>query len=141
MLGDPKPTALDVEWVQKMTENHVLFEHECTKIIDSIQEQALWPVFWKKKLATNEHGVPWILATICNLVRHGVPMEDAWTMPESQAVWMATTFSITDGSKIDIISDKDVAAMEYLRAMKEQAEKAKAEQEQQEAEEAVEQNG
>jgi hypothetical protein len=39
-------------------------------------------------------------------------------MPEAKAIWLATTFSIQSGSKIEILTTEDEALLDELAKMK-----------------------
>jgi len=121
-LGDmmtSEPSKSDIEWVKKMTESDVDFRIQVENVYESIREQSLWPIFWEKKKSTKENGVPWVLSVVCTLVKNGIPLEDAWTMPESQAIWMQTSFAIMAGSDVGIVTDKDLKAQEQLKRLEE----------------------
>jgi len=118
MLSDHTPTEHDKKWIKKMVSSEVDYIIECDKVRKAIADQSHWPTFWEKKVADHSHGVPWMLSIVCTLTKGGVPLEDAWTMPESQAIWMATALAISEGAKISVVSDRDVAAMEHLKAIR-----------------------
>jgi hypothetical protein len=120
VLSSTDPTDKDVEWMRKMDKSETTYAIECSKVLSAIEQQALWPSFWEKKKEEVGNGVPWILSVVCTLVKSGVPLEDAWTMPESQAIWMSASFAISEGAKIYIVTDKDIEAMEHLKAMRAQ---------------------
>lgn len=118
-----KPTEEDIQWVKDMTDNPELLLDQCSLVALCIEEQARWPIFWNKSKSGSDHGVPWVLNIVCNLVKNGVPLEDAWTMPESQAVWLHATFCILNGSETDIVSEQDRKAMEQLRELEDKMKK------------------
>ena len=121
-LGDmmpSEPTKSDIEWVKKMTENDVDFRIQVENVYETIAEQSLWPIFWEKKKSNKENGVPWVLSVICTMVKNGIPLEDAWTMPECQAIWMQSSFAIIEGSDVGIVTDKDLRAQEQLKRLEE----------------------
>lgn len=115
-----EPDLHDIKEVKKMVEDVEYFVVQTETISELIKEQSHWPIFWKKNTSGKDRGAPWILSLICNLVKNGVPLEDAWTMPESQAVWLHATFCINEGAEIDIVSDDDLAAMEQLKRLEEE---------------------
>lgn len=115
-----KPSELDVKWAKRMVDDPEVFVGEVEKVLECISEQSHWPVFWKKDKAPSK-GVPWVLSVVCNLVKNGVDIETAWTMPESQAVWMSSAFAIGNGADIDIVSDEDLAMMEFTKRLEEEA--------------------
>lgn len=120
VLASTEPTENDIKWIKEMKKDETKFAIECSKIMESIAEQSLWPTFWEKKKPEVGNGVPWILSVICTLIKSGVPPEEAWTMPESQAIWMSTSFAIGEGAKIYIVTERDLEAMEHLKAIRAQ---------------------
>lgn len=111
-----KPSKDDFEWFDRMSDEETLVG-EIEKCLSIINNQSLWPVFWENKKGGKSGGAPWVMSVICNLVRNGVSMEEAWTMPESQAIWMNAVFSINRGAEINIVSEEDRRAMEQLREL------------------------
>lgn len=113
-------TDTDIKWVKEMIDDSEVMFDQCERIRLAIDEQAHWPIFWSKGgSAGRDQGVPWVLNVICNLVKNGIPLEQAWTMPESQAIWMHASFSILAGSETDIVSEADRKAMEQLKELEE----------------------
>lgn len=110
----------DAIWVSKMTKDIEEHVRQLSEAHACIEEQGFWPVFWKKDKSASK-GVPWVLNVICNMTKNGVPLETAWTMPESQAIWMSSTFAIAEGADIDIVSDEDLAMMEFAKRLDEEA--------------------
>lgn len=110
----------DAEHAAMMIVDTEYFKQQVNDISEFIKDQALWPEFWNKSSSgsNKDRGVPWVLSIIATLVSNGIEMEQAMTMPESQAVWLSTAFSIAEGSEIDLISSKDLASMEYLKALR-----------------------
>jgi hypothetical protein len=78
-----------------------------------------WPKFWEKqgKTSGSVNSMPWVLQVVCNLMKHGVPEERAWMMPEAQAVWMSTGFNsiAQGGSEIELMTtDEEELQAELL---------------------------
>lgn len=111
------PSNEDKEWLRKMVDDEDVFLSQVAKCYDCISEQSKWPVFWNKKNNGKSNGVPWVLSVVCNLVKNGVPLEQAWTMPESQAIWMNAAMAISGGSDIDIVSEEDLAMQAFLEKL------------------------
>lgn len=112
------PTKQDCAEVARMYDEVDYFMEQSEAIQASIREQAHWPVMWKKSTGGGgDKGVPWVLNVICSLTKGGIPLEDAWTMPESQAVWMNAALAISAGGDVDIVSDSDLAAQRQLDAL------------------------
>jgi hypothetical protein len=70
-----------------------------------------YPKTWDKKQGA-KNNVPWVLGCVSNLVRNGCTMEEAWTMPEGEAIWMALSHSIYEGAKIDILTTDEEKELE-----------------------------
>lgn len=115
----------DKKWVKAMTDDIEEHVRQLAAVHAAVEEQGHWPNFWKKDKAGSK-GVPWVLSVVCNLVKNGVPLDDAWTMPESQAIWMSSVFAIAAGADIDILSDEDMAMMEMARRLEEDAKQREA---------------
>jgi hypothetical protein len=115
-----KVTDEDIKWVKDMTEDPGLMLEQCEQIGLTIQEQAQWPIFWSSKSGGKDQGVPWVLNVITNLVKNSIPLEQAWTMPESQAVWLHAAFGIASGSETEIVSEEDRMAQEQLKRLEEE---------------------
>jgi len=83
-----------------------------------------WPKFWEnEKKQGGSTGIPWILSVACNLISKGWSEEDAWSLPESQAVWYHTAISINNGNDVAIMSEQDE---DIMKNFKELAKEAKA---------------
>jgi len=70
-----------------------------------------YPKTWDKKQGV-KNNMPWVLGCVSNLVRNGCTMEEAWTMPEGEAIWMALSHSIYEGAKIDILTTDEEKELE-----------------------------
>lgn len=118
-VASMKATDHDREWMKKMTDNSSLFLEQIAQVMSYINENAKWPSFWEaKKSNGKDRGVPWMLNVICNLVKCGIPLEQAWTMPECQAIWMHSSLAIVEGSDVSIISEDDLAAIKFAKSLK-----------------------
>ena len=77
-----------------------------------------WPKFWEQpKTEGGESrggGVPWALSVIANLTRNGLSLEQAMHLPESQAVWLSTTFAVHQGAKVEVLTTEDEALLDSL---------------------------
>lgn len=95
-----------------------VYEAEMGKFAKYLSYQDTAPVLWDKKTkAGNGRGIPSILSCITNLVRNGIHYEQAWTMPEAEAVWFYVANSIASGSDLDVLDEDDRIAMEMLSKM------------------------
>ena len=76
-------------------------------ILGCIKHSLSYPKFWQKeekKENKRYEDIPFPLSCVSNLCRNGVSLEEAWTMPEGEAVWMSVANAIYNGAKLDIIS-------------------------------------
>jgi len=85
---------------------------EAYKLLIYFNEQSLWPRFWAKKSGIGDSGIDWILVVVASLMRNGCTYEQAWTMPESEAIWMHIAHMQAEGSTISVVSEAEWDAME-----------------------------
>lgn len=97
--------------------DHSVYEQEMTKFVKYISYHDCAPVLWEKTKSGNGRGIPSVLACVTSLIRTGIPYEQAWTMPETEAVWMYVANAIASGSDIDVLDEGDRIAMEMLKKM------------------------
>ena len=82
------------------------------KIIAIMIECLSYPKLWSKNKECKEksksgENIPWVLTCVANNVRNGCSLEEAWTMPEGEAVWMSISHAIYNGAQINVVSSKD----------------------------------
>jgi len=94
------------------------FLRDVAKLVVYFDAQALWPRMWQKSDKAKDSALPWQLVVVASLVRNGVPLEAAWTMPESEAVWLYFANCAADGAKVELVSDLEWDAMEKYRKEK-----------------------
>lgn len=85
------------------------------RIVGVIQASCSYPKLWQdeKKANTKTHeNIPWVLSCVANNVRNGCTLEEAWTMPEGEAVWMSISHAIFNGSKIEVLSTEEEKMMD-----------------------------
>ncbi len=82
------------------------------RIIGIILESCSYPKVWSKKENKTKENIPWTLACVANNVRNGCSLEEAWTMPEGEAVWMSISHGIYNGSDVQIVSTDDDAMLD-----------------------------
>jgi len=110
-----QPVSLfDVFWAFWLSINNKAFSRSIGSILGVIILSCSYPKMWKKedKNKNNVENIPWVLSCISNLVRNGVSLEEAWTMPEGEAVWMSIAHAIYNGAKIDILSTDEEKELE-----------------------------
>jgi len=90
-----------------LNSNRNKLAREVGRIIGVITESCSYPKMWSKEKGVNKENIPWVLSCVANNVRNGCTLEEAWTMPEGEAVWMSISHAIYNGSKIDVLSTDD----------------------------------
>jgi len=109
----------------KLSRNKKAMIQECYNLSIYMEGQSLWPRFWVKdesNKSSSPSSIPWPLAIVASLMRNGCTYQQAWTMPESEAVWLHIAHCSAEGSGIQIVSDVEWEAMEQYK--KQQAEEA-----------------
>jgi hypothetical protein len=56
-----------------------------------------------------------VLGVIAGLIQNGIEEERAWNMPESQAIWMNSAFSMNKGADISLMTTEEEKFMDDLR--------------------------
>lgn len=82
------------------------------RVLGVILESCSYPKVWSKKDNKTKQNIPWTLACVANNVRNGCSLEEAWTMPEGEAVWMSISHGIYNGSDVQIVSTDDDAMLD-----------------------------
>lgn len=114
-----KADKQDEKYYKHMLIDDEIYKQEMDKFVKYISYHDCAPTLWEKKSNNAAgRGVPSVLACVSNLVRNGFSYEQAWTMPETEAVWFYVANSIAAGSDIDVVGVEDKMAMEQLKNMK-----------------------
>lgn len=116
------PTIREKVWGFRADISKTLLFGEMVKLHHYMTAQSLWPRFWVKEEKSSSGQIPWILAIVANLVRNGCTLEEAWTMPESEAIWLHVAHCSAVGADVSIITDEEWKAMEDYK--KQEAHKA-----------------
>jgi len=87
------------------------FVSELRKLIIYFEAQNLWPRIWAKDNQTSGVQIPWQLTVVSSLVRCGVQLEDAFCMPEAQAVWMYFANCKAEGAKVELMTEEEWEAI------------------------------
>lgn len=95
------------------------YEQEMQKMADYINFNDNMPIIWEKKREGNGRGINLPLSCVTNLIRNGIPYEQAWTMNECEAMWMYIANLVAEGGDITVITEEDVKAMEFLKKLEE----------------------
>lgn len=107
--GEPihKLTLKDYFYLGRLKASEVYFVRQMSRFSEFVLIES-WPKFWDKKAKHhNSTGMPWMLTVVCNLMNHGVSEERAWTMPESQAIWLHSCFAIGEGADMKVLTKQD----------------------------------
>ena len=107
--GEPigKLTLKDRFYLARLSTSERYFVKQMSRFTEFVLIES-WPKFWEKKAKhANTTGMPWVLTVVCNLMNHGVTEERAWTMPESQAIWLHSCFAIGEGADMKVLTKED----------------------------------
>jgi hypothetical protein len=85
---------------------------EAYKLLVYFQAQALYPRFWESDKPTKDSPIDWKLIVVANLVANGLSLTEAWTMPESEAVWLHMAFLQRSGCDIKLVTDHEWEVMQ-----------------------------
>jgi hypothetical protein len=102
-----KLSLKDYFYLGRMNSSEAYFVKQMSRFSQFVLIES-WPKFWEKKAKHhNSTGMPWVLTVVCNLMSHGVSEERAWTMPESQAIWLHSCFAIGEGADMKVLTKED----------------------------------
>jgi hypothetical protein len=119
-----QPTTFMEGWkMSRMRFSKRILTEEAIKLHYYFEAQSLWPRFWQKDTSEKDTGIPWPLVVVAALVRNGCSYEEAWTMPEAEAIWLHMAHSQAAGNEVGIVSDTEWEAMEKYKS--DMAEKSK----------------
>ena len=112
-----KPATWREIWLaKKLSYDKKALVAECYNLSIYMESQSLWPRFWVKDNSEKSAStIPWPLAIVASLMRNGCTYEQAWTMPESEAVWLHIAHCYANGSDVTIVSDEEWEAMEKYK--------------------------
>lgn len=115
--GEPihRLSLRDYYFLGRMASSEVYLVKQMCRFTDYVLISA-WPKFWEKKSkSTDVTGIPWPLSVVCALVKNGIDESRAWTMPESQAIWLHSSFAITGGADIKVLTNEDEELIASLK--------------------------
>lgn len=107
--GEPisKPSLRDSWYLGRMNRSEVYFIRQLVRFSEFVLLES-WPKFWEKKdKCRDTSGIPWPLSVVTGLIRNGVSEERAWTMPESQAIWIHSAFAVGHGADLKVLTHDD----------------------------------
>ncbi len=93
------------------------FKAEVARFVDHCHLGS-WPKYWEGKTNSDSAdgaGIPWPLMIVTNLVANGIDEQRAWEMPEAQAIWLSTAFSVRAGAKVNLLTTEEEELMEAIR--------------------------
>lgn len=102
-----RPTRMDILRSWLLHHSSEYFDYIVTGLRVHLEEGTSYPKFFDKQETKNggsPRGLDWQGLLIGTLIKHGVSVEEAMTMPEAQAVWIYTAIGITEGADLDILS-------------------------------------
>lgn len=129
---DKQEMARPLSYVEKffvayMAINKKYYSRCVGTILGSIKMSLSYPKFWQKEDKKDQkkyEDIPFPLSCVASLCRNGVSLEEAWTMPEGEAVWMSVASAIYNGAKINILSTEEEKDLENFDARIEAYKKA-----------------
>lgn len=90
-------------WFLRMVRNRSRFERELEKWKVYMLDTAQHPIAsGKQPRDKKDRGIHWALSVVVSLMGIGFTEEEAWSMPESRAMFYFYTRAIKDGADIDI---------------------------------------
>jgi hypothetical protein len=109
-----KPLSLlEKLWMLYLTWNNKYYSQVIGTIIGCINVSCSYPKFWEKEnKEKKKENIPWVLSCVSNNVRNGCTLEEAWTMPEGEAVWMSIAHAVYNGAKLEILSTDEEKELE-----------------------------
>lgn len=114
--GEPigKLSFIDSWYLGKLTNNEDYFCEQIERFSQIVLVEA-WPKFWEKRTKQGDAtGVPWVLSVVANLVANGIPLDKAWSMPESQAIWLNSAFAVIKGADLKVLTTEEEELMEEM---------------------------
>jgi hypothetical protein len=108
-----KPLSfIELIHLHNMRVNKKKLKKEAGKLFLYFQAQSLWPRFWDQDKKGKDIGVDWPLVVVANLTKNGCSLNESWTMPESEAVWLHVANLIGDGVDVKLVTETEFKAME-----------------------------
>ena len=87
-------------------------KEEAGKLLLYFQAQSFWPKFWDQEKKGKDIGVEWPLVVVANLTKNGCSLNESWTMPEAEAVWLHVANMIAEGADVKLVTEAELEAME-----------------------------
>jgi hypothetical protein len=106
-------------WAAKLRRDQKALIAEAAALMVYFEAQSLWPRFWEKPAKPSQAtGTPWELVVVASLIRNGCTTEEAWTMPEAEAIWLHIAHVQAEGADVKVVSDQEWDAMQNYLAEK-----------------------
>ena len=113
-------------WVWLLNKSRFNLARTAGFILGHISNSCSYPKLGNKdENGKKNENIPWTLACVANNVRTGCSLEEAWTMPEGEAVWMSISHALYNGAKIDVLSTDEEKELENFNARIEAYKKSK----------------
>ena len=129
-----KPTIMDYWRIARMEADLIYLFEAIKKIMEYIEVCCSTPKFYSKEnnkiVEVRREGIPLPLTLATTLMsRLGMSKQDAWSTTVGQAVWYATTYSISEGADIKILTtgdeEKSESDLDFLKKLNEELSKNK----------------
>lgn len=99
-----RPGFMDVIRAHLISRYPSFYYYAMAGVRTHVQEAWAWPEILKKEDQDGDsRGLPWYAGVLSTLVKHGMSLNEALTLPEGQAVWLYVSIGISDGGQIDIL--------------------------------------
>lgn len=72
------------------------------------------PKFWERDKARKQDNSPAVLTAVCWAVHNGISLDEAWNMPEQQAMWYAGVFGVINGSEAKFLTTDEEMLLDML---------------------------
>jgi hypothetical protein len=108
-----KPLSfLELIYLHNMRVSKKKLKEEAGKLLLYFQAQSFWPKFWDQEKKGKDIGVEWPLVVVANLTKNGCSLNESWTMPEAEAVWLHVANMIAEGADVKLVTEAELEAME-----------------------------
>ena len=117
-FSDKAPSFIQRWWHEKRCKKlDILTEFESFQAY--LEDYMAGPSVWSKDEGGGKGSkCNWIISTVVSLMKLGMTKDDAFDTPPGQAMWLLVSAMESDPNvNIDIMSDKEVEAVEYLKGL------------------------
>jgi hypothetical protein len=108
-----KPLSFfELIYLHNMRVSKKKLKEEAGKLLLYFHAQSFWPKFWDQEKKGKDIGVEWPLVVVANLTKNGCSLNESWTMPEAEAVWLHVANMIAEGADVKLVTEAELEAME-----------------------------